>query len=202
MIPDITLRAATAVDAGVLARLWVETFPDKFGPVLGQKAEVVLRDWFRLSRRHLQTTTLAEIEQDVAGFIVLETPGSPCPDDGRWLWHALQLHNGLAGALRGLLLMLAINNNHRRRPDEVYVELLGVTPAWQGQGIARHLLNHAEAIARTQNINQLCLNVVTDNVPALCLYEKRGFQVKARQRSRLLQWITGHPGYYEMVKAL
>jgi ribosomal protein S18 acetylase RimI-like enzyme len=189
-------------DAKILARLWVATFPDKFGPILGDRAERVLCDWLRLSERHLQTTTVAEVEGEVIGFIVLETPAAPRADDGRWLWHALQLNNGIFGALRGMLLMLLIDNDHQVNGDEIYIEMLGVDPAWRGQGIARHLIVHAEAMACQQGLNQLALAVVNDNIPAIHLYEKMGFTVSVERRSRLLKWITGHSGYYEMVKQL
>jgi ribosomal protein S18 acetylase RimI-like enzyme len=202
MTEEITLRPATLADAKVLAQLWVATFPDKFGPVLGKKAEPVLCDWLRLSERHLQTTTIAEIEGDVIGFIVLETPAAPRADDGRWLWHALQLNNGIFGALRGMLLMLLIDTNYQLNEDEGYIEMLGVDPAWRGQGVARHLITQAEAIACQQDLSQLTLVVVSDNTPAIHLYEKMGFAINSERRSRLLKWITGHPGYYEMVKYL
>ena len=199
---DVMLRPATLADADRLARLWVSVFPDKFGPVLGPNAEAVLCDWFRLSQRHLQTTTMAEVDETTVGFIVLETPTSPRPDDGRWLWHALQLHNGIMGALRGLLLMLVVDIRHQTSADEVYVEMIGVEPAWQGQGVARSLLHFAETIAEAQHARQLRLNVVTDNLTAVNLYEKVGFKIESERHSRLLQWITGHPGYYEMAKAV
>jgi ribosomal protein S18 acetylase RimI-like enzyme len=202
MSDEIILRPATLADAKILARLWVATFPDKFGPILGEKAERVLCDWLRLSERHLQTTTIAEIEGGVIGFIVLETPAAPRADDGRWLWHALQLNNGIFGALRGMLLMLLIDNDHQVSEDEIYIEMLGVDPDWRGQGIAQHLIVHAEAMACQQALNQLALAVVSDNIPAIHLYEKMGFTISAERRSRLLKWITGHSGYYEMVKQL
>lgn len=198
----IELRQAQESDAESLARLWATVFPDKFGPVLGQNAERVLCDWFRLSRRHLPTTTLAEIEGRLAGFIVLETAGAPAPDDGRWLWHALQLHYGLLGALRGLLLMWLIDQQHRPGPAEVYIEMLGVDPAHQGQGLAHRLLCHAEAVAQQQQARQLSLSVVIDNAPALHLYHKLGFSITGQHLSRPLRWVTGHAGVYLMVKEL
>jgi ribosomal protein S18 acetylase RimI-like enzyme len=198
----VKIRPATLADAPRLAQLWAATFADKFGPILGRKAEPVLCDWFRLSQRHLQTTILAHIEGEVVGFIVLETPSSPLADDGRWLWHALQLHNGIFGALRGLVLLLLVTgrNDYQPRPDEVYIEMLGVDPAWQRQGIAHYLIRYAEALALREAVKCLTLNVVIDNAPALQLYKKAGFTVQAEQRSRILRWITGHSGYYEMVK--
>ncbi|MBI1880013.1 MAG: GNAT family N-acetyltransferase, partial [Chloroflexi bacterium] len=175
---------------------------DKFGPILGDKAERVLCDWLRLSERHLQTTTVATIEETVIGFIVLETPAAPRADDGRWLWHALQLNNGIFGALRGMLLMLLIDNDRQLSGDEIYIEMLGVDPAWRGQGVAHHLIAHAEAVARRQSATQLALAVTSDNTTAIHLYEKIGFTIRAERRSPLLKWITGHSGYYEMAKQL
>jgi ribosomal protein S18 acetylase RimI-like enzyme len=189
-------------DVEVLAQLWTITFPDKFGPVLGENAELVLRDWLRLSQRHIQTTTVAEISQAIAGYIILETPSAPRPDDGRWLWHALQLHHGLFGALRGFTLMTLIN--HERQPclDEVYIEMLGVDPSWRRHGLATCLMAYAEAVARAERASRLALNVMSDNLKAIHLYHKMGFETTLEQQSRILGWITGHTGYYEMVKWL
>jgi ribosomal protein S18 acetylase RimI-like enzyme len=202
MTEEIVLRQATLEDAKVLAHLWAATFPDKFGPILGDKAERVLCDWLRLSQRHLQTTTIAEIQEAVVGFIVLETPSAPRTDDGQWLWHALQLNNGIFGALRGMLLMLLIDTNHQLSDNEVYIEMLGVDHAWRGLGVARCLIEHAEEVARQQGLSQLTLAVVSDNTSAIQLYERMGFTTCAERRSRLLKWITGHAGYYEMAKQL
>lgn len=199
---EIVLRPATLDDATPLAQLWCTTFPDKFSPILGENAEPVLGDWLRLSQRHLKTTTVAEVSGCMAGFIVLETPLAPRPNDGRWLWHALQLHQGIFGALRGLILMLLVNTEHHPKVDELYIEMLGVDQRWRGLGIASHLLSHAETVAEQQKLNKLGLAVVSDNMPALELYEKLNFKIVAERRSRLLEWITGHPGYYEMVKQL
>ncbi|MDX1522605.1 MAG: GNAT family N-acetyltransferase [Anaerolineae bacterium] len=196
----IILRPATYADADPLARLWMATFADKFGPVFGKNAQLIIRDWLRLSRRHLQTTVIAEVEGAVAGFVVLETPASPPPDDGRWLWHALQLHYGIIGAVRCLLLLLLIDDTYRVAQDEIYIEMLGVDPEWQRRGVARQLLQHAETVAAQAASQRLTLKVVTDNLAALRVYKKAGFVVRCEHHSRVYRWITGHPGYYEMEK--
>lgn len=202
MTAEITLRPAILADAKPLARLWMATFPDKFGPILGEKAEPVLCDWLRLSQRHLGTTTIAELDGQFAGFITLETPAAPHVDDGRWLWHALQLNNSIFGALRGLVLMSLIDTQRPTNPYEVYIEMLGVDSAWRGQGVGSCLIRHAENTAHQQGAGQLALAVVSDNIPAIHLYKKLGFKIKSEHRSRRLRWVTGHCGYYEMVKRL
>ncbi len=202
MTGRIDLRPATAADAERLAHLWVVTFPDKFGPILGEQAERIICDWLRLSQRHLQTTTLAEMNGVIAGYVVLETPVAPHTDTGRWLWRALQLHNGIFGALRSFLLMVLIDIDHQPGRNEVYIEMLGVAPAWRGRGVGRRLISYAEQIARQHSASQLTLNVVCDNLVALNLYKKMGFTARRMRQSRMLKWITGHNGYYEMVKVI
>jgi ribosomal protein S18 acetylase RimI-like enzyme len=200
MAEEILLRAATVADADDLAALWMVSFPDKFGPILGEQGERVLGDWLRLSRRHLQTTTVAEVGGVIAGFIILETPAAPGADSGRWLWHALQLHNGILGALRSFVLILLIDNDYRAGQDEIYIEMLGVHPEWRGRGLAQQLIAHAEAVAQAESARRLTLNVVSNNFPALRLYQKLGFEVIQTHRSRILKWLIGHGEYYRMVK--
>lgn len=196
------LRPATPNDISALARLWVVTFPDKFGPTLGDKAERIICDWLRLSERHLETTTVADINGMVAGYIILETPSSPTPDNGRWLWHAIQLHNGIFGALRSFMLMVLINDNRKPDSNEVYIEMLGVAPAWRGEGVAAKLLSHAEAVAREETVAKLTLTVVSGNEAAITLYKKCGFEATQKKQNRALKWVTGHSGYYQMIKQL
>jgi ribosomal protein S18 acetylase RimI-like enzyme len=202
MTQEIILRPADLDDAKALARLWLVTFPDKFGSVLGEKGEQILYDWLRLSCRHLQTTTVLEAGGVLIGFIILETPSAPQADSGRWLWRALQLHNGIFGALRSFIMLVLIDNGYRPGQDEVYIELLGIVPSWRGRGLAQQLLAHAETIAWAESASRLTLNVVWDNTPAIALYQKLGFTVTHEHRSKVLKWITGHSGYYEMVKKL
>ena len=196
------LRPATPEDVEVLAELWVSTFPDKFGPILGQNAQAVLVDWLRLSQRHVQTTTIIEAEGQVAGYMMLDTPSAPRPDSGRWLWHALQLHHGIIGALRGFSLMVLVHQGHTPAADEIYIEMVGVAPAFRGRGLARQLLGYAEFIATQEGVSRLCLSVVDGNRAAINLYQKLGFEITGQQKSRLLQWLTGYHGYYEMTKSI
>lgn len=202
MDTTVTLRQAVPDDIKSLARLWITTFPDKFGPILGDKAERVICDWLRLSERHLPTTTIAEVNGVVTGYIILDTPSAPHPDSGRWLWHALQLHNGIFGALRSFILMVLINDNRKPNSNEVYIEMLGVAPAWRGEGLAARLLAYAESVARDEGVANITLTVVSDNEAAITLYKKCGFEIIQKKESRILNWITGHNGYYQMVKLL
>ena len=59
---------------------------------------------------------------------------------------------------------------------EAHVLNLCVAPEYQGQGLARYLLNHLLETAREKHMTQLLLEVRKSNKPALGLYESFGFE--------------------------
>lgn len=60
----------------------------------------------------------------------------------------------------------------RLKPYEYEIHTIGVDPAYQGKGIGRQLLNRLIDYADGATI---FLEVRTDNVPAIALYENAGF---------------------------
>jgi ribosomal-protein-alanine N-acetyltransferase len=60
----------------------------------------------------------------------------------------------------------------RMRPYEYEIHTIGVDPAYQGQGIGRRLVS--ELLERASD-SVVFLEVRTDNVPAIKLYESFGF---------------------------
>jgi [ribosomal protein S18]-alanine N-acetyltransferase len=61
-----------------------------------------------------------------------------------------------------------------RKPFEYEVHTIGVDPAYQGRGVGRALLDNLLAFADGGDV---FLEVRTDNVPAISLYERNGFSV-------------------------
>lgn len=96
-------------------------------------------------------------------------------------------HTYYVGMRRGetLLAYAGIGQLGNDDPD-FEVHTIGVDPAEQGQGLGRALLEHClaqiDATVTTTGGNTF-LEVRTDNVPALRLYESCGFQVIARRRN-------------------
>jgi len=69
------------------------------------------------------------------------------------------------------------------------VLIVEVDPAFRRQGIATHLLSEIENWAKEKGLHRLELTVLSDNIPALRLYEKCGFiregrKVASRQINR------------------
>ncbi len=56
------------------------------------------------------------------------------------------------------------------------IHALGVHPAHKGRGFARELVRKAAETARRRGMHALRLDVLSDNVPAIRLYESAGFR--------------------------
>jgi len=68
------------------------------------------------------------------------------------------------------------------RDDALHVENIAVDPAFQGQGIGKLLMNHAEEEARSLNIKRVKLythEVMTENIP---FYEALGYYIRDRSK--------------------
>jgi aminoglycoside 6'-N-acetyltransferase I len=64
------------------------------------------------------------------------------------------------------------------RPVELYVDEVAVAPAFQRQGIARRMLEHAFALGRELGCAEAWVGTETDNLPAKMLYERRSLPVE------------------------
>jgi ribosomal protein S18 acetylase RimI-like enzyme len=69
------------------------------------------------------------------------------------------------------------------RPDEIYVGLIELLPAYQRRGIGAAILNQLAADAHRRGL-PLALHVLTSNDPARRLYERLGFMVVAEEEYR------------------
>jgi ribosomal-protein-alanine N-acetyltransferase len=63
------------------------------------------------------------------------------------------------------------------------INTIAVAPDWQGRGIGRELLDWIFACAVQHGVGHLFLEVRSDNVTALGMYERRGFQRIDRRRN-------------------
>jgi ribosomal protein S18 acetylase RimI-like enzyme len=71
-----------------------------------------------------------------------------------------------------------------RRGARGWIHSVGTLPAWRRYGIARAMVAQVMAAAAEADVEQLTLEVITQNTPAYRLYESLGF----RTRRELLTW--------------
>ena len=61
-------------------------------------------------------------------------------------------------------------------PDEAHLRMLGVSPAAQGRGVGRALVEAAAALARAAGKRRLTLGTLPEMTAARRLYEGMGFR--------------------------
>lgn len=85
-------------------------------------------------------------------------------------------HNRYVGARVGDALVgyAGIARLGRTPPYEYEIHTVGVDPDFQGQGIGRRMMNDLLEFAGPDGV--VFLEVRTDNVPAIALYESLGFE--------------------------
>ncbi|MDD2702123.1 MAG: GNAT family N-acetyltransferase [Sideroxydans sp.] len=96
--------------------------------------------------------------------------------------NAVRFEAWAEGMLIGLVA--AYCNDQERRT--AFITSVSVLPAWTGKGIASTLLAQCISHVRDQHMQLLQLEVASNNLPALKLYEKHGFVV----RSSDAQFVT------------
>ena len=200
------VRAAESRDNASIAGLVVEGFLDKFRPVFGKRmgqAVKIMEKWVRLEHDLGGVSSLV-IEGPEPG----EIPASVgvrlgnSEDDalGRGLWKALRRHLGLLRA--GWAATLLSYPRYVANTSEAYVERLVVSGEHRKRGMARALLEAAEALARESGKETVGLHVTGGNVAALKLYESYGYEERSRQRSLLTGYFLGIRDWLYLQKRL
>lgn len=77
------------------------------------------------------------------------------------------------GTLVGLVAVYC--NDHEKRI--AYITSVSVLKGWTGKGIAACLMSRCVQHAKVLGMRQICLEVASDNTPAIRLYEKSRFVV-------------------------
>ncbi|MCA1667253.1 MAG: GNAT family N-acetyltransferase [Thermomicrobia bacterium] len=194
------VRRAVEADAPEVARVVARAFKDKFNPAFGteEKAIRALTPYIaaEMTRRgnHVFVATVGEV---VVGSVSVSTQKSFVSGVAGMFYHAV----GFWGTVRALLV-LGFLSDPAPAPDEAYVEVLGVAPEYQRQGVGRALMIAAEEMARSLHKRRLTLYVTSNNRAAQTLYRSRGLNVQRQMRS-LVGWLLFHaPGFWRMEKVL
>jgi ribosomal protein S18 acetylase RimI-like enzyme len=68
----------------------------------------------------------------------------------------------------------AVIHRHPDKPTELYIDEVGVTPALQRQGIARHLVAEMFALGKALGCEEAWVGTESDNAAARALYQSLG----------------------------
>ncbi len=150
---------------------------DFFSVLFGSRANAVLEAMFLLPRNdnsHKHTTFLLD-DEAIAGM--LQAYSAREARARAWLylrfarWQALR---ALAVALRVSRLLDFVGGN--LAPNDFYIAMLALYPAYRGRGCGKRLLQEAEGLAQARGCTRLTLDVEAGNEVARGVYAAAGFQ--------------------------
>lgn len=193
-----TVRRARAEDADVVADMLDEALAEKFRPAFGANSLDAVRAFVRSDIRiQPERRFVAEQSGVVVGTVSLSIAGAPTPALVRPVFEEL----GALAATRAFVVLSTLGTR-RLNPGDAWVEELAVAVGARRRGIARSLLETCEREARRRGCGRLCLNVTSDNEPALALYESFGLTIERHDRWRARRFIFGAPGSLMMRRRL
>jgi ribosomal protein S18 acetylase RimI-like enzyme len=134
----------------------------------------------------IATFPVSESDRRARRFVTLTAPRVP-----PWRWPALLRHLRAAG-------LVAPNPP----ADTLYVDALAVDPEFRRRGIARALLERAEAAAAETGLAGVSLDTGLHNAPARALYHAAGYREQEIRRAPSASTATaiGGPGFVSYVK--
>ncbi|MGA2478082.1 MAG: GNAT family N-acetyltransferase [Spirochaetia bacterium] len=175
------LRPAEAADAADIAALVLVSAEQFLPAVFGPRIEAVI---LRLaagggtlfSHAHC---TVAAVDGRTAAMLLGYSGREKAAEDPATGWGLLRgLGLGMIGRLGRLLRLQATIGALGR--DEFYVSNVATYPGFQGRGLGTLLLGEAESRAVEAGAEAMALDVETDNLSAIRLYQRRGYAVRRR----------------------
>lgn len=103
---------------------------------------------------------------------------------------------GIRGVFKSLLLKVVFE--HKIKPEEMYLNSIGVSSEARGKGIGSILLEFGKRRASELGYDFISLSVMFENERAKKLYENVGFNVVKSEKSKLLKILTGYTGNHVM----
>ena len=86
------------------------------------------------------------------------------------------------------VLSSVINTDGRRSNNACYIASIGVRQDMCGQGIGGELMKYAFEYAKRKGIDEIWLDVGKENIPAIKLFKKAGFEVVQEKNNFLVMF--------------
>ncbi|MHA1726692.1 MAG: GNAT family N-acetyltransferase [Promethearchaeota archaeon] len=197
---DIVIRKTRSKDADAIAKVLIESFPDKFTAIFGKKLKAAQKALAEdhVLKKNFEGVFVAEVNGNVVGVIELSTRETKkSKQESLKPYFA---HLGFFGAIRAFLVFMILEE----KVDEngCYMEHIAVSPDFRGKGIGKLLMKRAEEFAKEKQKVNCSLYVAPDNKPACYLYEKTGFCEISTENSILLKLFLGKRVFVLMRKPL
>lgn len=84
-----------------------------------------------------------------------------------------------------LIAWLELHRLFPQKLKHVATLTLAVKRSWRGRGLAKMLLHQAYDWAKTSGVRKISLNVRANNLDAIRLYERQGFELEGREKAHI-----------------
>ena len=203
----MNIRPATTHDIPLLGKLMCETM-QRWGDVAygldnRQRAEQAIADLagYEDNRFSHKLAHIVDVDGIPAGML-LSFPGERLQSlKNPLIWQLFKIHR-FWDALRCLRWIMTEFFYADALPDEYHIAHLAVMDTFRRQGIAKHLLNYAEQIARQQGLKKCSLEVGLDNQGARDLYDSYGYEVVDSVSIKRMKEKFDMAGFERRVKTL
>lgn len=201
----LIMRPALPSDATIASALLAETNGGFGVEVLGLgRPEIqlsALHKWFQDSgnRFSFQYSTIAEKMGGVAGLL-LAFPGSKLMVLELGCAKKIFSIYGMLGALKMMWINKALAGNKEAENDEYLIAHLAVDNNFRRQGIGQALIEKAAQDGRLLGLSKLVLEVEINNLKAISLYQKAGFEIVNTVYFGNNSDRFKSPGFYKMSK--
>jgi ribosomal protein S18 acetylase RimI-like enzyme len=183
--PEVAVRPLSEQDLGAVVEIYVAANPKSLLTSFGHAQIRHYLSW-QLKARHMAAATVAEVDGQVAGILLLvknnDLPGYL--KGNKWFLSRSFVRNiGVlftplfrARAKQCIRCLVNPPKSWKGQPGTVRVLCIAVHPQFQGNGIGGELLKSAEELAYSRGHDRAELTVNPSNVSALRFYERWGWQ--------------------------
>ncbi len=200
MDSPISLRKAEPKDESDFAELFLISAPF-FAELFKENARKVLRRLFSSPRNlfSFEHVCFAEVSGEIAGLLLsydARTHRREYLRTGGLLFESLRFK-----MIRIFHVLLRLNSNlGRLGKGDYYISNLAVYPRFRGIGIGKVLMRKAEENARNIGSKRLVLETEENNIVAVGLYKKLGFEITEKFQLKLSKDLVLN--FCRMVKPL
>jgi len=199
MTARIRIRVAVPGDAPFAASLIYLSLGSLADHLFGQRKEKIEKLLVKLFARNAgrfgyQYAFVAELDDDPVGLLIASRGADINRLNLETIPHLIKVL-GFANAVRFVWRAVTLPGGREAEDDEFFISNLGILPSMQGCSLGSQLLEHAEQLARENNLLKCSLIVGWHNTSARRLYERIGYQIVEAVKDE-------NHGYYRMAKAL
>lgn len=200
----VILRPGRSEDARPAARLIFSTGPLSFNVAFGSEDRALSILWRLFTRPWTIVSylycTVAELHGNVAGILILYDHSIAQRIQFPTALELLRHAGPLVILFRLPVFLRQNSSNPNPKTHEMFVANVAVDPRFQGNGIGKLLMKHAESAACARSCSRISLSVRRDNASAIGLYRSLGYIVRHDHTDPWLKIRYGHPGTLHMTK--